>query len=406
MTVLIASCATAILVSFLCSLLEATLLSLDPLHLETRKREGCRYAEVWLGMKQRIDRPIAAILILNTVAHTGGATLAGGAFDELYGGRWIWLFSILFTLTILFGTEIFPKVFGVSHNERLAPILAPILAFITLALRPLIAVTEWFSRPFKRKGPKRQISIADLQTMADLAEAHRAIAVEQESIIINATRLRTASIASVMVPRERIAFFHTQKSNIENFEVAATTLHTRYPVSRDGTVDGINSYVNFKELVASAPSRREVRMLEFLRPLARLRADANLNEALKVLLRRRSHMVIVEDETGRVVGLVTLEDVLEEIVGDLKDEFDEASTEFIQVAEKRWKVGGAVRVGELAGKLGRPMPVSDQGQPLSDWLRQRIGRDLASGDIVRAGGVTFTVIQTRRRKAYRVLVEA
>jgi Mg2+/Co2+ transporter CorB len=126
------------LVSFLCSLLEATLLSLDSIHLETRKRQGHRYAAIWLGMKQRIDRPIAAILILNTVAHTGGATVAGGAFDKVYGDQWIWVFSLFFTIVILFATEIFPKVIGVSHNERLAPVLAPILAAITVGLRPAV----------------------------------------------------------------------------------------------------------------------------------------------------------------------------------------------------------------------------------------------------------------------------
>jgi putative hemolysin len=405
MTTLVVSCAVAIVFSFLCSLLEATLLSLDSIHLETRKRQGHRYAAVWLGMKQRIDRPIAAILILNTVAHTGGATVAGAAFDKVYGDQWIWVFSLFFTITILFATEIFPKVIGVSHNERLAPALAPILAAITIALRPAVSLTESLSRPFKKEGGKRRVSITDLQTLADMAEAERAIGVEQENIIINATRLRGTLVSSVMVPRQRIAFFNLQKANIENFEIAAATLHTRYPVSNDSTVDGITGYVNFKELVASAPSRREVQIPQFIRPLARLRADANLNEALKPLLGRRSHMAIVEDHQGRVVGLLTLEDVLEEIVGDLQDEFDDSSADLIKVADNRWKVGGAVSISALSRELGRELPSADPEQPISDWLHHRIGGDMASGDIVIENNVTFTVIQTRRQKAHRILVE-
>jgi putative hemolysin len=239
-----------------------------------------------------------------------------------------------------------------------------------------------------------------------MAEAERAIGVEQESIIINATRLRGTLVSSVMVPRERIAFFNAQKTNVENFEVAATTLHTRYPVSNDSTVDGITGYVNFKELVASAPSRREVQIPQFVRPLARLRADANLNEALKPLLGRRSHMAIVEDHQGRVVGLLTLEDVLEEIVGDLQDEFDDSLADLIKVAHNRWKVGGAVAIGDLVPRTRRELPGADPEQFLSDWLHHRIGGNMASGDIVKEKDITFTVIQTRRSKAHRVLVEA
>jgi Mg2+/Co2+ transporter CorB len=124
MTIFVIACFTVLTVSFLCSLLEATLLSLSDIHLETRHREGHRYAAVWQNMRKRIDRPIAAILILNTVAHTGGATVAGSAFDEIYGDEWIWLFSLIFTVAVLLGTEIIPKVIGVGYAERLAPLVA------------------------------------------------------------------------------------------------------------------------------------------------------------------------------------------------------------------------------------------------------------------------------------------
>lgn len=405
MVTFLLSCAVAVVCSFVCSLLEATLLSLDRVHLETEKRRGRRYAAVWLGMKQRIDRPVAAILILNTVAHTGGATVAGSAFDEIYGDEWIWVFSIIFTMVILLVTEILPKVIGVGHNERLAPVLAPVLSFITRALHPAVVMTEWVARPFKSTAPRRQIDIADLQTMADLAESERAIEVEQEKIIINATRLCSAKVAAVMVPQDKIAYFHTQKSNIENFEVAAVSLHTRYPVSHDGTIDGIVGYVNFKELVASAPSRREIQLAKFIRPLARLSASASLNDALKLLLGRRSHMALVEDGQGHIVGLLTLEDVLEEIVGDLQDEFDTASTELVEVASNRWKIGGGVSLADLEVQLGTKLPDAESCKTLSEWLRQKISAELRSGDVVRESGITFTVIQTRRHQAHRVLVE-
>jgi putative hemolysin len=405
MVLFIFACGTAVLISFLCSLLEATLLSLDDVQLETRRRAGQRHARVWQEMRRRIDRPISAILILNTVAHTGGATVAGSAFDEIYGDEWIWVFSAVFTMVILLGTEIIPKVIGVSFNHRLAPGLAPVLSALTWGLRPLIAVTEWVSHPFKQKGEARSISVADLRTMADMARMSRVIGAEQENIIINATRLRNTMVKAVMVPRERMVLFHEGRSNIENFETAATTLHTRYPVSSDETADSIVGYVNFKELVAAAPSRREVQLKPFIRPLARIREELDLNDALRQLLGLRAHMALVEDGSGRVVGMLTLEDVLEELVGDLTDEFDQPSDEIIQVSASRWKVGGGVKLAALKGMCGFEPPPGGGQQTLSEWLRLALGHELRSGDSVSGGGCTVTVIQTRRRKAHRVLIE-
>ena len=408
MTIFILACATVLIVSFLCSLLEATLLSLSDIHLETKRREGHRYAVVWQTMRRRIDRPIAAILILNTVAHTGGATVAGSAFDEIFGDEWIWLFSVIFTVAVLLGTEIIPKVIGVSYAERLAPFEAPLLSFMTTALTPFVALTEWLARPFKREGGKSRLSIADLRTMADMARHDRVIGAEEESIIINATKLRQLTVSAVMVPRERVVLFDARQPNIANFETAASSLHTRYPVSQDGTVEGIIGYVNFKEIVAMMPSRREAQIQPFIRPLPRLPAAASLNDALKSLLGHREHMALVEDGERRIVGLVTLEDVLEEIVGDLTDEFDYLSEEIIAVAPRRWKIGGGARLSRVAQQTGLALNLDLSGTDalLSDWVQQQVGREPRVGDTVADGAVRFTVIQTRRRKAHRVLVEA
>jgi CBS domain containing-hemolysin-like protein len=161
---------------------------------------------------------------------------------------------------------------------------------MTAVLTPLITLTEWTVRPFKREGGKRRMTIADLRTMADLARSERLIGAQEESIIINAIRLRQMTVSAVMVPRERIVMFDTRRSNVENFETVAFSLHTRYPVRGDGSVDGIIGYVNLKEIVAIMPSRREARIQPYIRPLSRIPVDASLNNALRTLLARREQL--------------------------------------------------------------------------------------------------------------------
>ena len=405
MLVFIIASVVAVAVSGLCSVLEAMLLSLDDIHLETRRQAGHRYAQVWQLLRKRIDRPIAAILILNTIAHTGGATIAGGAFDEVYGAEWLWVFSVVFTIVVLLGTEIIPKVIGVNYAQQLAPVMAPVLSLMTKVLTPIIALTEWISRPFKRAEHEGgSLSIADIRTMAGLARNKSLIGKEEEKIIINATKLRQVVISSVMVTPENFVMFDSRLSNIENFETAASSMHTRYPVSDDGTADGIIGYVNFKEVVAMMPSRKEAQIVPFIRPLHRLRASSSVNEALRSLLGRRQHMALVDNEEGKVVGLVTLEDVLEEIVGDLTDEFDQLPTEAIEVARQRWKVGGGIMMDRLAKEVGFKLPRDAKDKPVSEWLESRLGHELRSGDSLKEQGRRFTVLQIRRRKAHRVLL--
>ncbi len=119
MTLFIISTLVVIIVSFICSMSEATLLSVNNVSLETDRKKGLSYAIILSKLKSNINRPIAAILILNTIANTGGATFAGSAFAELYGSEWMWIYSTVFTIVVLFGTEILPKVIGVTHADVL-----------------------------------------------------------------------------------------------------------------------------------------------------------------------------------------------------------------------------------------------------------------------------------------------
>jgi CBS domain containing-hemolysin-like protein len=315
MLLLLLSCTVAIVVSFLCSVAEAVLLSLNPIRLETLKNEGSHFAAAWLRMKQNVGRPIAAILILNTVAHTGGATVAGAAFDELYGEKWLWLFSTVFTVVVLFGTEIVPKVLGVAHNERLAPLIAPPLALATAILRPAIWVTELVSKRLGGSPHDGRITVADIMTLAGLARAGEVIGPEQEAIIRNVLRFHHTTVRDVMIPRERIVYFRETLPMEENLKLAREVLHTRYPVSTTDDVDGITGFVNIKRVMADSTDFTAASLSAAAWPLLSVAPELTLLELSRRLAVERQHMALVRDATGRIVGLVTLEDFVSEVMG-------------------------------------------------------------------------------------------
>ncbi len=405
MLTLIISTLTALLISSLCSLMESVLLSLNTFRLETLKEKGYRSASVWLTMKRDIDRPIAAILILNTVAHTGGATIAGGAFDQLFGTEWIWLFSLIFTVAVLVGTEILPKVIGVSHNERIAVWLGPILIMVTQVLRPIVFITELISNPFKKKE-SNDFSSADIQTLARMARSQNIIGAVQESIIVNATHFRTTPIDSVMIPVDRIVFFSLQRPIEANVDLAHRTLHTRYPVSRTHQLDDIYGYVNLKEIATLADDPKRPDIKPFIRALPTMRSGTSLNRAFRLLAGKHRHMAIIKDHDDHVLGLVTLEDLMEEVMGEIEDEFDETSSEIIPMSSKSWKIGGATPLDELVRRVPLDIPEDQQDQTFGQWITQQLGRKPAVHISFVFGRYQITIQQIRRGKIHYTIVEA
>lgn len=323
MTIFLISTLVAISVSFLCSLTEAALLSMNSVKIETDKQKGLNYAIVLDKLKSNINRPIAAILILNTVAHTGGATIAGSAFDELYGDEWIWVFSIIFTIAILFGTEILPKVIGVANADTLSRHIAIPLNITIKILYPLIYLTDLFNRLIlKKKDKAEKYSLEDIQTIAKVAQVENIINKDQEDIIIKTSNLKIRKIDEIMLPISEVIHFPETISIDDFFNYAEKHLHTRYPVSRTDSPQDIFGYLNFKEIALKRDNLSNSGLQKFIRPILSVKNNQSIIQILKDLNTKRYHLAIVNNEKGEFIGMVTLEDIVEEIVGEITDEFD------------------------------------------------------------------------------------
>jgi len=319
--ILIISSTIAVAVSFLCSLAEALLLSLNPLTLNRLRTTRPRAAESWRRLKTNIARPITAILVLNTVAHTGGATVAGGAFAEIYGELNIWIFSVLFTITILFGTEILPKIMGVTFRNQLAPYAGPILEFVTTLLHPVVRLSEAMFGRLASEAESEQITTADLVTLATLARSGKAINLEQENIIVNAVRLSHAKITHVMIPPERIRFISMGEKPESLVTLARQSGHTRYPVSRSTDAKDIFAYIVMKKAVP-ATNEDIVQLVANARPIHTVNSGATLMTALRSMLQNKEHLLSVVDDRNQCVGIVTLEDIAGELLSADIEQFE------------------------------------------------------------------------------------
>jgi len=319
-SILIISSSIAITVSFLCSLAEALLLSLNPLTLNRLQATRPRAAESWKRLKTNVARPITAILVLNTVAHTGGAIVAGGAFAEIYGEHNIWIFSILFTVIVLFGTEILPKVIGVTFRNQLAPWAGPILEFLAWLLHPFILLSEAMFRRLTDHGESEQITTADLVTLATLARSGKAINLEQENIIVNAVRLSHTAIAAAMISPDRIRFLAKDATPETLLALMKESGHTRYPVSKSSDTKDIFAYIVTKKAMPATHGELD-QLMARAKPIRVVDRRATLMTGLHAMLQNKEHLLAVTDGQNQCVGIVTLEDIAGELLSADIEEF-------------------------------------------------------------------------------------
>lgn len=404
MIVFILSVTVALTVSAMCSLAEAVVLSLTPSQVADVAQRYPKAGAIWQHFKTRIDRPIAVILILNTAAHTVGATFAGAKFEEMYGDQGLVWFSLLFTYLMLQFTEILPKTFGVRYNRRLAPWIALPLTALIWALTPVIFLIHLVNRLFERsRADEQPATLEEITALAGLARLSNLIGPHQERIIQGTSRLSQLTARDVMIPVEQVSFLSTSEPLEQAVVTAHLDPHTRFPVCEGGDRDRVVGYANFKELIYRARTNPgDPTLTGIVRPVHFAGPDDPASQLLRAFVDHHEHMAIVRDAAGKTLGLVTLEDLVEELVGELEDEFDRLPRMVHRLAGGTWMVGGGVPVRELAGRLG--VSLADDNGTTSEWLIRRFGRVPRPNEVYRQDGVEFTVRRTRRGKVFEASI--
>ena len=402
MALFVFSVCLALLVSALCSLMEATLLSLTPSQVAQVSQRHPKLGAIWQDFKSRIDRPIAAILLINTAAHTIGASIAGSQFHELFGDEWILVFSLVFTYLMLQFTEILPKTLGVKHNRFFALLIARPLRAAVSVLAPLLYLVQWV--PFKSRRRKETTPAAEeIAALAGLARLSKQISSQQERIIKGGVRLSRLDVRNVMLPTEDISFLSTSQTTSDALITAHLEAHTRFPICEADNRDDVAGYVNFKELVYHMRTNSaDTSLRGIIRPIHFVAPSDSASDLLKAFVEQHVHMAIARDRDGKTLGLVTLEDLVEELVGELEDEFDRLPRMFHVLRGGIWMIGGGTPMSQVVSELKLAFP--NATGCVSAWLLQRFGCMPKPGDQIRAGGAVFSVRRVRRGKIFEVAV--
>lgn len=343
---LIVTVCSVMAISAMSSLFEAVLYSVPLGHVEVLARSNSFSGRLLKRLKREIHKPIAAILTLNTVANTAGAAVAGAMAAAVFGeGNLVW-FSAAFTLGILLFSEILPKTIGVAHNKAIAPWIAlPVHGIVTL-LSPILWLIHVVTRLFGARDQQLLVSAEEVQAIASLSRKAGEIDTQEERIITNVLELRHKQVRQAMTPRT-VTFSlsaHLTVAEAKEFE-KRWNFHSRVPVYDKNPDDVVGIVLRKDVLLCAAANREETTLGELMHPVHFVPESARLTPVLLDFLERRSHLFVVVDEYGSFTGVISLEDVIEELVGrEIVDESDQ-SQDMRELARRKRESLFSQRIG-------------------------------------------------------------
>ena len=353
----------SVLFSFLCSILEAVLLSITPAYVGIQEQTGSNIAADLVRFKDDIDRPLAAILTLNTIAHTVGAIGVGSQAALIFGESMLEIAGVpiislealiagLMTLAILIFSEVIPKTIGANKWEALTPFTIASLKIMLFVLAPLVWTSQYITRHLKKDKEKPVLSRTDFLAMAKLGTESGVLEESEQTIIHNLLRFSKVLVKDVMTPRI-VVNTASEDITVREFQnVNANLPHSRIPVYREKN-DNITGYVLRDDILLNLAETQDNTLLKALRrDIVVVHRTVPIPDLLDTFLVKKEHMALVVDEFGGMEGIVTMEDIIETLLGlEIVDESDN-ETDMQALARSNWE-RRAKRLG-IISKTGEP----------------------------------------------------
>ncbi len=327
----------ALFTSFLCSVMEAVLLSTPISYIKSEAEQGNKSAISMIHLKEDIDKPLSAILSLNTVAHTVGAAGVGAQAVIVFGEGYFGIVSAVLTILILVITEIIPKTLGANYSKELIGISSKIIGVMIFITYPLVVVSSVLTKLLSRDKKELTTSREEISALASIGTQEGIFADKENKIIQNLIRLKSIKISEIITPRI-VVVIANEEMTLQEFLKSKDFLHfSRIPVYQ-GNRDNITGYV-FREVVFEklAEDQFDLRLKDIKREILSFTESTTLFNAWDVMLSKKEHISLVTDEYGGMDGIATLEDIIESLLGfEIVDEKDRVE-DMQQYAMERWK---------------------------------------------------------------------
>ena len=327
----------ALIVSSICSVLEATILSTPITFINTLEQQGAKGAARLKKLKTDIDRPISAILVINTIANTVGASLVGAEAAKLFASTGVGVISGIFTFCILVFSEIIPKTIGSNYWRSLAVPASSIIQFLIYITFPIVWLVEKFTR-FITDDSAPAVSREEVVAMVSTGAEEGVLEKEENKMIQNLLKLDDVTAHEIMTPSSVVTMAESSQTIREFYNSDDFAKFSRIPLYEEENDDYITGYVLKQEILEKlAQDKFNIKLKDLARPILSFREDESVSNIWEKLLENKEHISVIIDEYGSMRGIVTMEDVIETMLGfEIVDEKDEV-VDMQELAKEQWQ---------------------------------------------------------------------
>lgn len=397
-----------LILSALFSSAETAITSLKIIRVKRMKQDGEPGAELLERLLENINKVLATALIGNSIANISATAIATDLSVRIFQGNLLAVTAIMTVLILLFG-EITPKTFAAQNSEKVALMLGRYIEFFTIVLYPVLKILTIITNFFIKLAGGRVadgipfVTEEEIRALVEVGQEEGLIQNEEKNMINSIFEFDDTVVREVMTPRIDMTGLNINASLKEALSMVVDAGYSRIPVY-ENTIDNIVGVLYAKDLLVFAGRLQDIDLKKIMRTAYYVPESKKVNHLLKELQREKVHMAIVLDEYGGTAGLVTIEDLLEEIVGDILDEYDEDEKIIQEIDNNTLIVNSRAGIDEINELLNLSYP-EDEFETISGYVFNRLGRVPKEGDILEFDGSKITVLKVGNRRIQQVKIE-
>ncbi len=386
---------------------ETAFTSLDRLRLRLLQQKNHPGADKLAELVDNPDRTLSGVLVGNNLVNIASSVIAAGLFVSLFQERGEWLTILILTPILLIFAEVCPKTLAAQYPERFSLIVLRPMRVVLFVLAPVIRVVAGVSRvltSFLRKHQAEGLNVSEdgIKALIEAGEESGVVAAEQRRMLHGIFELSETRVRDVMIPRTEVVGIDEKTSFAEVLETVSQACHSRFPIYRDN-LDNIIGVLHSKNVLDYIHRPADFSFEQACRKPYYVPESKRIGVLLQSFLKKSEHLAIVVDEYGGMEGIVTLEDVVEEVVGDINDEYDIAEIEFKELGVGHYLIDAAMPLREVNRRLGLQLP-EDQVTTLAGYIFQLSGRIPVQGDVFEEGPIRFQVLRMEERRIEEIEV--
>ncbi|MBR1764909.1 MAG: HlyC/CorC family transporter [Ruminococcus sp.] len=395
-------------VSAVCSATETAFSSANRIRLKNLAAGGSRRAAKALDITENYDKALTAILIANNVVNIASSALATVFFTQRFGSGSVGLATLVMTVLVLIFGEILPKSLAKENSESFSIFMAPLLSVFMTVITPLIfifsGINSLASKLFGSRKAQPSVTEEELKTIIEEIEDEGVLEEQESDLVRSALEFDEITISKVLVPRVSIIGVERSESSENIKELFIQTKFSRLPVY-EGTIDsivGVIHQADFFELYLSGGGD----IGEIMKPPVFFTENRRISDALRELQRAKQHMAVVVDEYGGTEGICTLEDIIEELVGEIYDESDDEDTSFVRLGENRYRVAANLSVMDLLDRLELPEgTIKTERTTVGGWIMELLERLPEPNEFIHSGRFDMTVRMADEQRIDSVIIK-